>query len=521
MEGAPAGGSNPRLEVPLVRARLVLLVALLLISSVVAPVRAGDPVGPEKPGRFLGEAQGSTGSAGTAPVPAAGFTDTVALSGITAPTAVRFAPDGRVLVAEKRGKVLLFPSLGAAPTVALDIRTNVHNYWDRGLLGLALDPAFPSNGRIYVLYTYDHILGSATPAPRWGDGCPSPPGGTIDGCVVSARLSRFTLTNGVAGPEHVLVEAWCQQFPSHSIGDLAFGPDGYLYASGGEGAVPWAADYGQYGGSEGSPVPPNPCGDPPGGVGVANTSPSGRGGALRSQSLGRPAGEPVVLNGTIIRIDPVTGAAAPGNPLAGHGSANARRIVAYGLRNPFRFAVRPGTSELWIGDVGWNRAEEIDRLSAPLSSPVENHGWPCYEGTQQRSGYTGLTQCIDLYADGASAVAAPFFRYQHAVSVIPGDGCPTDIGSVISGVAFYGGGSYPARFTDALFFADHSRRCIWAMRATGGLPDPTKLELLVRDASIRSTSRSDRVVTCSTRTTPVARSAGSGTRPGTRPRPQR
>ena len=473
------------------RSRLASLVAAALIASLVTPVRAGGPTGDEREGGFLASANGApgtngstgAGAGGVQPEPASGFTDTTVITNLTAPTAVRFAADGRVLVAEKRGKVLLYQSLGAAPTVALDIRPKVHDYWDRGLLGMALDPAFVSNGRIYVLYTYDHILGSATPAPRWGDGCPSPPGGTLDGCVVSARLSRFTLTNGVAGTEHVLVEDWCQQFPSHSIGDLAFGPDGYLYASGGEGATPWAADWGQHGGSAGSPVPANPCGDPPGGIGVANTRPSGRGGGLRSQSLGRPSGEPVVLNGTIIRVDPSTGAAAPGNPLAGHASANARKVVAYGLRNPFRITFRPGANELWIGDVGWNRREEIERLVTPSAGPVENFGWPCYEGVQQRSGYTGLTQCIDLYAAGAAAVTAPFFTYQHGVEVIPGDACPTANGSVISGVSFYTGGGYPARFTDALVFTDYNRKCIWAMKATDGLPDPARLELLVRNAA--------------------------------------
>ena len=58
---------------------------------------------------------------------------------------------------------------------------NVYNFWDRGLLGMALDPNFPTNPYVYVLYTYDHELGSAAAAPRWGtagvysDPCPTPP----------------------------------------------------------------------------------------------------------------------------------------------------------------------------------------------------------------------------------------------------------------------------------------------------------------------------------------------------------
>jgi PKD repeat protein len=272
------------------------------------------------------------------------------------------------------------------------------------------------------------------------------------------------------------------QFPSHSIGDLEFGPDGFLYASGGDGASFFDADYGQFGGSPGSPTPANPCDDPPNGIGTANTSPSGRGGALRSQSLRRPSGEAITLDGSIIRIDPDTGAAAAGNPLAGNSNANARRIVAYGFRNPFRFTFRPGTSELWIGDVGWDDTEEINRLTDPVGSPVENFGWPCYEGTVQTDGYDDLTLCEDLYADGSAALRNPHFTYAHGGSVVAGDGCPTPVTAVISGVAFYEGGSYPSRFDGALFFTDHSRNCIWAMKTTSGVPDPAKVEVVVRQA---------------------------------------
>ena len=93
----------------------------------------------------------------------------------------------------------------------------------------------------------------------------------------------------------MLVEGWCQQFPGHSIGTLAFGPDGALYAGGGEGASFQFADYGQTG------DPPNPCGDPPGGVGATLTPPSAQGGSLRAQDL-RTAGDPVGLSGSIIRL---------------------------------------------------------------------------------------------------------------------------------------------------------------------------------------------------------------------------
>ena len=95
---------------------------------------------------------------------------------------------------------------------------------------------------------------SAARRPRWNDACPTPPGPTTDGCVVSGRLSRLQASGNVStGPEQVLINDWCQQYPSHSIGTVAFGPDGALYVSGGDGASFNFADYGQAGGSRGQP----------------------------------------------------------------------------------------------------------------------------------------------------------------------------------------------------------------------------------------------------------------------------
>ena len=311
----------------------------------------------------IGLTSSATASAATYPT---GFSEQTVFSGLTNPTAIRFSSDGRVFVAEKSGLIKVFDSLAdTQPDVFADLRTQVHNFWDRGLLGLALDPEFPADPYVYVLYTHDAAIGGV--APRWGtagatsDGCPSPPGATADGCVVSGRLSRLTAAgNSMTGTEQVLIEDWCQQYPSHSVGSLDFGPDGALYVSGGDGASFNFVDYGQ----DGSPL--NPCGDPPGGVGAALTPPTAEGGALRSQDL-RTAGDPTSLDGALLRVDPATGAALPDNPAPTSADPNARRIVAYGMRNPFRFAVRPGTGEVWIGDVGWNTWEEINRIQSPTA----------------------------------------------------------------------------------------------------------------------------------------------------------
>jgi glucose/arabinose dehydrogenase len=422
-----------------------------------------------------------------APSPPSGFQDTVAISGLTNPTVVRFASDGRVFVAEKSGLVKVFDNLSdTTATVFADLRTNVYNFWDRGLLGLALDPAFPTRPYVYVLYTYDHELGSTAPAPRWGtpgatsDPCPNPPGATSDGCVVSARLSRLEAAGDVmTGPEQPLVEDWCQQYPSHSIGTVEFGPDGMLYASGGDGASFNFVDYGQ----DGNPL--NPCGDPPGGVGATLTPPTAEGGALRSQDI-RTSGDAVSLDGTIIRIDPDTGTAPANNPLASSADANERRIIAYGLRNPLRFAFRPGTSELWLGDVGWNDWEEINRVANPTDAVVENFGWPCYEGQTRQSGYDGanLDICESLYS--ANAVTSPHFAYHHSNKVVAGESCPTGSSSV-AGISFeYGptGGTFPSQYQGALFFADYSRDCIWVMKKdANGVPAPGLVETFVADAA--------------------------------------
>jgi glucose/arabinose dehydrogenase len=261
-----------------------------------------------------------------------GFQESVVISGLTNPTAVRFSSDGRVFVAEKRGVIKVFDSLSdTTPVVFADLNANVHNFWDRGLLGLALSPNFPTVPYVYVLYTYDHILGSTQPAPRWGtagvysDPCPTPPGATADGCVVSGRLSRLQAAgNAMTGSEQVLIEDWCQQYPSHSVGSVEFCRDGALYASAGDGASFNFVDYGQ----DGAPV--NPCGDPPGGVGAALTPPTAQGGALRSQDL-RTSGDPVGLDGTVIRVNPATGAAHAGNFAIGATDPNERRIIASGL----------------------------------------------------------------------------------------------------------------------------------------------------------------------------------------------
>ena len=458
--------------------RVRLAVTLVALASVGLPTDAAGAVLP--PARAETVPQG-----GVLP---AGFTETTLWSGLSNPTAVRFAADGRVFVAEKGGQIKVFDSLSdPTPTTFTGLQANVQNFWDRGLLGLALDPSLTGgsgNGSyLYVAYTYDHILGD-DPAnvPRWGDTCPSVanggPGATQDGCVISGRISRFPVSGTtITNSEQVLVEDWCDQFPSHSVGSVVFGPDGNLYASGGDGANFNLVDYGQRGGTTNPVITPvNPCGDP---GGSNPTPPTAEGGALRSQDV-RTTGDPAGLDGTIIRIDPNTGAGVAGSPFAGSADANARKIVAYGLRNPFRITFRPGTNEIWLGDVGQATWEEINRIPDATDATAENFGWPCYEGVPHMPGFdaANLDLCETLYAQGAGAVAAPTFTYNHNAPIIPGENCPNGSSSV-TGVAFYpsSGGSFPASYNGGLFFADYSRDCIWFVpKGSNGQPDFSQVE---------------------------------------------
>ena len=258
------------------------------------------------------------------------------------------------------------------------------------------------------------------------------------GCVVTGRLARAAgwtrRPTGPSGSPTALVDGWCQQFSSHSIGDLRFGADGMLYASAGEGASCSYADYGQTG---------NPCGDP-----------ANEGGALRAQDI-RTTGDPLGYSGAVIRVNPDGGTPA---------------IVAYGFRNPFRFAVRPGTSELWVGDVGWSAWEELDRIVAPDARRRSNFGWPCYEGAGapirlRRAQQAAVREPVRA---GRHRVVKPYWTYSHAPRV---DQCAAGH-AALSGVAFASpDGDYPAAYQGGLFVSDYTRDCIWYLpRGANGLP---------------------------------------------------
>jgi glucose/arabinose dehydrogenase len=458
----------------------------------------------------------------------AGFADETVFEGLSDPTMVRFAPDGRVFVAEKGGKILVFENLqDETPEVFADLSKPVYDYEDHGLLGIALDPRFDL-GRpyVYAIYTFNHKLAdpetqeplvsnpeAETPAwPSAGPGFENDEctqlgnPGVEEGCEVSGLVVRMTAEGNHAAPsaeepaQKVLIEGWCQQSTTHSIGNVGFGPEGDLFVSGGEGSMFAEPDYGQFG---------NPCGDP---FEAPNGSPrrsKSEGGSLRSQSVLRNhslPGHHTLLSGTVLRVNPDTGEGVPGNPFyATSTEKNAKRIIAFGFRQPWRFAFNPRTNKLFVDNVGDGTFEQMVRLELDGAAnysdgePAYNSGWPCYESAveepdhNEHYAFAGeslptLQVCLDQWKaqeEGDPETSTPFFSYAHSGPITPGDPCdaehtPTDIG----GLSFYEGSNYPAAYKNSLFFADPIRGCIYVMKASpNGEPDPASVTTFISGKS--------------------------------------
>ena len=286
----------------------------------------------------------------------------------------------------------------------------------------------------------------------------------------SARLSRIQLDgNQMVGDEQVLIEDWCQQGPTHTIGDLHFGADGALYVSGGEAASPDFVDYGQAG------IPLNPCDDPPVAVGEHQTAPSAQGGALRSQDLRTPS-DPTRSTAASCGWTPTPARASRPTRWRDSPDPDARRIVAYGLRNPFRFASGPGPTR--CGPATWaGTPPRRSTASSTRPTVVENFGWPCYEGLIRQGGYDSpnLSVCETLYGSGSVDLAVLHLRAL-GQGVPRGDLPRRQLVDLRAWRSTRPGARYPAEFDGALFFADYARKCIWVMERSGGsLPNPSRV----------------------------------------------
>jgi glucose/arabinose dehydrogenase len=351
------------------------------------------------------------------------FTVEDVATGFTNPVDLVFGPDGRMFVAEQAGRVWLIRD-GVRKQV-LDISAAVNGQADRGLLGFAVHPDYDTNGYVYVLFTVDPTPGEPDEA---------------DVSTTYSRLERWTANpaTDVIDPASrvVLVGAVPSQgFPachsSHSIGTLKFGEDGMLYAGSGDGAH---FDFTDVGGHD------------PGCFGHAAGQPgfpvAFDVGALRSQLL-------ETFSGKILRIDPITGQGLPTNPYWTGNANDARsKIWALGLRNPYRFTVRPGDGRLYVGDVGWNTWEEMN----VVQRGGDDFGWPCYEGDGPNPDYRAASggRCDRLIVNGQNPFDAtvPGNYRRPSVSFMHPDS------NAVSGVAFYVGGDYPRQYMGRLFQAD-------------------------------------------------------------------
>jgi glucose/arabinose dehydrogenase len=250
--------------------------------------------------------------AGT-PVP--GWTDTAYVSGLSAPSAIAFLPDGRLVIAQKGGAVRLWDgslsTLGTIPVCSSS---------EMGLLGVAVDPSFGSNGFLYLYRTLP---------------------GTPTACSTTGRVNevvRVTMSGGSVGSLTVLLTGIRTDNGNHDGGGLRVGPDGKLHVSVGDTGL---------GDNQGCPG--------------SSTNPY-------AQDL-------AALEGKMLRLN-LDGTIPADNPFVGQPGVR-EEIHALGFRNPFRFGFDPVNGNLWVADVGDFAFEEFD-----IVTPGGNYGWPHCEGVR-------------------------------------------------------------------------------------------------------------------------------------------
>ena len=285
-----------------------------------------------------------------------------------------------------RIKILLNGQTNTAPF--LDISTMVSNGNEQGLLGLAFHPNYEINGHFFVNYTNTN-----------GD----------------TQISRFSVNNtnpDIADSSSELpILTYTQPFGNHNGGHLAFGPDGYLYISSGDGGA---------------------SGDPQNRAQNKNT--------LLGKLLRIDVDNPTGGNNYGIPAD---------NPFLGDPNAK-KEIWAYGLRNPWRFSFDfNATNYLWIADVGQGNIEEINKVNATEAGL--NYGWRCYEGSAPFNTQNCPPQ---------SELTFPISEYTHASG-----NCS------ITGGYVYRGNAMSNVYNGYYFFADYCSGKIAALDPTGQLAE--------------------------------------------------
>jgi glucose/arabinose dehydrogenase/PKD repeat protein len=344
----------------------------------------------------------ATAQAGTYPT---GFQSRTMISGLTGATGIAFAPDGRDFVIEKAGKLKVVQPGASTATQILDLSNHVNDYGDRGLLGVAVDANFATNGYVFLLYTYD--VSPLTPDSS---------------SAMVSRLVRVQIAaNGTVvnpgAPETVLIGSYtsgpCPQAAntldcipsdgsSHSIGSVRVASDGTLFVGSGD-----ASDFN--------------IADP----------------------LSYRTYDEQSYAGKILHVD------RNGRGLPGHSfcpaDANLDHVCAKlhvkGFRNPFRFTIRPNGG-LMVGDVGWNTWEEVDLINGAGG----NYGWPCYEATHHTPTHSATSQCAAEYAKEGTAAA----------DVLPDYEYDRTRGSAVVGGPTYTGDQYPGGYRNSIFIGDYT-----------------------------------------------------------------
>lgn len=322
------------------------------------------------------------------------FEDTL-VAEVPSPTGMAITPDGRILITSQFGQLFVYQKGVLLDRPALDIGPIACADRERGLLSVAVDPSFGTNGFIYVTYILN----------KYGD-CAEEGSQTPIG-----RVSRFHLASDNAvdlDSEQILIDNIPSPVGVHNIGAVGFGPDGYLYVTVGDGGCDYAQNSGCFDSNDAT---------------LDMNALVGK--VLRITKDGDiPAGNPFTGPGSVrCHID---GGAAPGE--------TCQEIFAFGLRNPWRIAFDPNSDQtrFFINDVGQDSWEEINEGVAGA-----NYGWNAREGFCANG---SLTDCSPVPPPG---LVNPIHAYSHQT------GCGS-----ITGGAFVPQGIWPAEFDGAYLFSD-------------------------------------------------------------------
>jgi glucose/arabinose dehydrogenase len=316
------------------------------------------------------------------------FSDSPVTSGLTNPTDMEFAPDGRLFVAEQAGRVRMVKPDGTLATF-LNISTKVDSSGERGLQALTFDPDFSTNRYVYLQYTKKAT--STTP--------------------VHNRVVRVTASGDkvVSGSEKLIFRLGNQRSDHHMGGAIDFSKDGKLYIATGDNETP-----------------------------------------NKAQQLTN-------LFGKILRINK-SGTIPIDNPFYTATAGNNRAIWARGLRNPFKFAVQPGTGTIYINDVGQDAWEEIDEYDPDEDVPGANYGW-------------GFPTSPPYYEGFIASPDPSLQNYKNPVLSYGHDGAIETTGCSITGGVFYNPAplQYPEEYEGDYFFADFCSGWIRSLDSTGAV----------------------------------------------------